>query len=57
MKSVVVCMFLAFFVFTVENFCFHASGGIGEYHWPCPDSIGKYCFSSAKDTVLSGRML
>ena len=33
------CIFLFYFVFEVENFCFHASGGVGEYHWPCPDSI------------------
>ena len=24
-----------------SGFCFHASGGVGEYHWPCPDTIGR----------------
>ena len=40
MSSIGFAILLVLGIGHVNSFCFHAGGGIGEYHSDCSDSIG-----------------
>ena len=40
MLSIAFAILLVLGIGHVNSFCFHAGGGIGEYHSDCSDSIG-----------------